>query len=47
MKRFILGLVTLLALTATAGEAMAVRLVTREIGWLTTSTGVKIGRAHV
>ena len=40
MKRFILGLVTLLALTATAGEAMAARLVTREIGWLTTSTGV-------
>ena len=39
MKRFILGLVTLLALSATAGEAMAARLVTREIGWLTTSTG--------
>lgn len=38
MKRIILGLVMLLALMATAGEAMAARLVTREVGWLTTTT---------
>ena len=35
MKRFILGLVMLVGFIATTGDAMAAKLVTREIGWVT------------
>ena len=35
MKRFILGLVMLVGLVLTVGEASAAKLVTREVGWVT------------
>lgn len=37
MKRFILGILTMFALGATASDALAVKLTSREIGWWTSS----------